>query len=49
MLIAAFMALGLLAAALDCRRRRRAFKRRMDAIDLFMEWGQFEKTDIPGN
>jgi hypothetical protein len=36
--------LALLAA--DLWRRRRAFQRRMDAIDKFMEWRKFEKIDV---
>jgi hypothetical protein len=39
----AILALCLLAA--DLWRRRRAFQRRMDAIDRFMEWGMYEKID----
>jgi hypothetical protein len=32
-------------ACADLWRRRRAFQRRMDAIDRFMEWRMYEKID----
>jgi hypothetical protein len=41
-MLAAFL-LGLF--AFGCWRRRRAFQRRMDAIDCFMEWGKYEKIN----